>query len=224
MDQQLRMRALKFEKPTLRKCTHLFYRGDSMSPTLKFPALLEIEPCRGRNVECGDVIVFNSPDREGRVVHRVVSRDAQGIRTRGDASSKADSYLLRPENIVGQVVYARTGMKRRRIHGGRVGRAIARWLRVRKALKRVLAMPLRSAYDMLSRSGIFRIWIPARFRMKIMAFNRPEGRELHLFMGRRLIGHRPAGKASWLIKPPYRLFVEVLELPEAGWSEPAGPL
>jgi hypothetical protein len=54
--------------------------------------------------------------------------------------------------------------------------------------------------------------------MRILTFDRPGGRELHLFMGRRLIGRRPAGKASWLIKPPYRLFVEEFDLPEADFE------
>lgn len=202
------------------KPTNLFYRGSSMSPTLKSGALLDIVPYRGRSVQCGDVIAFYPPHEKGPVVHRVVSRDAQAIRTRGDATSAPDPYVLNPENIIGQVVYAHTGRMKRRIQGGRLGRAIGQWMRIRGALKKELAVPLRSVYRLLGRSGIFRIWIPARLRPRILAFNQPGGKELHLFMGRGLIGRLPVGEASWQIEPPYRLFVDELDLPRGDRESP----
>lgn len=213
------MWALHFEEFADRP-TNLIYRGSSMSPTLKSPALLDVVPYRGRNVQCGDVIAFYPPHGEETVVHRVVSRDAQGIKTRGDASGAPDPYVLNLENIIGQVVCARSGSKQRRIRGGRLGGAIGRWLRIRAALKRGLAVPLRSAYHLLGRSGIFRLWIPARLRTKILAFNRPGGTELHLLMGKRLIGRLPVGEASWKIKPPYRLFVDERDLPRGDRESP----
>lgn len=32
-------------------------------------------------------------------------------------------------------------------------------------------------------------------------------------MGRRLVGHLPVGETTWRIKPPYKLFVDELDLP-----------
>jgi hypothetical protein len=200
--------------------TSMFYRGSSMSPTLTAPALLRIAPYGEREVQCGDVIVFCPPQSDEPVVHRVVARDARGIRTRGDACADVDPYLLGPEHIIGQVVYVHRRGKEKRIHGGRRGRVIGRWLRIRRALTRGLVVPLRSVYRLLGRSGIFRIWIPARLQPRILAFNRVGGRELHLFMGRRLIGRLEVGDACWRITPPYRLFVNELDLPRGDHEHP----
>ena len=195
------------------KPINMFYRGSSMRPTLSAPALLEIEPYQGRSIQCGDVIVFYPPQEEEPVAHRVVSLDDRGIKTRGDARNEPDLYVLTPQNVIGQVVYARAGKKRRRIHGGAVGRAIGRWLRIRAALGKGCSAPLRSVYHLLGRSGMFRVWLPARLRIRVLAFNRADGKELHLFMGKRLIGQLPVGETSWRIKPPYKLFVDELYLP-----------
>jgi len=65
-----------------------------MNPTLKAPDLLQVVPYQGKEIHRGDVIVFRPPGSKGMVVHRVISVDAQGVRTRGDKNSELDLWIL----------------------------------------------------------------------------------------------------------------------------------
>ncbi len=100
---------------------HCAYAGSSMSPTLCEGDLLEIVPRGERPVRTGDVILFLPPGGDQPVVHRVVRLTSQGIRTRGDSGTADDPWLLQPADILGQVVAAWRGERRRKIRGQRVG-------------------------------------------------------------------------------------------------------
>jgi hypothetical protein len=49
--------------------------------------------------------------------------------------------------------------------------------------------------------------------MRIISLNRPEGAELQLLVGQRVIGRRPAGRRYWLIRRPFMSFVDEKSLP-----------
>jgi len=66
---------------------YVSYVGPSMNPLLMGGDGLHIVPYKGRPIRPGDVIVFIRPGGETKVVHRVVSVDSRGIKTRGDNPS-----------------------------------------------------------------------------------------------------------------------------------------
>jgi len=99
--------------------SYIVYTGPSMNPVLREPDLLEVKPYDGRQINRGDVIYFLSPINKRGVVHRVIRISPEGIETRGDNNGQADPYLLKPGEVIGQVVRAQRGSHRRRIYGGR---------------------------------------------------------------------------------------------------------
>ena len=79
------------------------YSGPSMNPTLKAGDSLRVAPYENTRINVGDVVVFHTPERERHVTHRVISVDSRGVRTRGDNNNKTDSWLLRPDEIIGRI-------------------------------------------------------------------------------------------------------------------------
>lgn len=75
----------------------------SMRPALPPATLLLVAPAAQLRV--GDVITFH-PGPTATTTHRVVSVDASGVRTKGDANPSADYWRLTPDQIVGKVVGA----------------------------------------------------------------------------------------------------------------------
>jgi hypothetical protein len=189
------------------------YLGSSMNPTLKPGDCLLILPYDGRKVCTGDVIVFIPPAGHSQIVHRVVSVDPSGIKTRGDNCNQVDDWVLSPEHILGRVISARGVNRRRRIFGGPLGGLFAVAVRVTHAVDLCVSFLLRPAYDEFAKAGIFIRLLPAKMRPRVISFDRSEGKELQLLMGRRVIGRWMPGKTGWHIRRPFRLFVDEASLP-----------
>lgn len=196
--------------------TRMICSGSSMKPTLKPGDLIEI--ASADPVRPGDVIVFLPPATEDRVVHRVIRVDGFGIRTRGDNSLEADPWVLREQNILGQVarVHGSAGTPRC-VVGGRLGLVYGTALRSVHGVKRKLTSWLRPLYHLLSRWGF-----PGRFLHPvlcpwILSTAAGKGCELQLFIGKRMIGRLRSG-GPWEIRPPYRLCVDVSRLPRVSMS------
>ena len=190
------------------------YLGSSMNPTLKPGDCLLILPYDGRKVCKGDVIVFIPPAGHSQIVHRVVSVNPSGIKTRGDNCNQVDDWVLSPGHILGRVVSARGVNRRRRIFGGPLGKLIAVTVRVIHAVDSCVSFLLRPAYREFARAGIFIRLLPAQMRPRVISFSRDAGTELQLVMGRRVIGRWLEGKSGWHIRRPFRLFVDEESLPE----------
>jgi signal peptidase I len=78
--------------------------SQSMMPTLWEADLVLVESLTTENIEVGDIIVFEPPDRYGQsVVHRVISVDDGKIKTKGD-NAGIDAWTLTSENLEGKVV------------------------------------------------------------------------------------------------------------------------
>jgi signal peptidase len=184
------------------------YTGPSMNPTLKAPDILSVVPYNERKIRCGDVIVFVPTGGNRRITHRVISVDKEGIKTRGDNNSDIDSFILKPDNILGRVVYARRGNRRLRIYGGLAGRLFVYTVKVLKKIDTGISFLLHPIYHWLSKTGLFRRLVPLRLKPRIISFKRPAGVEHHLVMGRRVVGKRLPGKVDWHIKRPFRLFID----------------
>jgi hypothetical protein len=56
--------------------------------------------------------------------------------------------------------------------------------------------------------------LPNNIKTKVISFDRAEGTELQLLLGRRVIGRWLPGMTQWLIRRPFRLFVDEGSLPE----------
>ncbi len=189
------------------------YIGTSMNPTLKPGDRLDTVPYDRQEIRRGDVIVFISPADESKVVHRVVSVDSNGIRTRGDNCNRIDPWVLSPDQIVGRVISVHRRNRRRRIFGGFWGSVFAGTARALYAIDSHTSILLRPFYDRLARSGILRRLVPVSIEPRVISFNHSGGSELQLLMGRWVIGRRLPGMARWHIRRPFRLFVDEDSLP-----------
>jgi len=189
------------------------YNGSSMEPTLKPGDRLDTVPFDRQKIRRGDVVVFISPADGSKVVHRVVSADSKGIRTRGDNCNRIDPWVLSPDQILGRVISVHRRNKRRRILGGYLGRVFAGAARALNVLDLGASFLLRPFYDRLARSGILRCWKPVWLEPRVISFSHSGETELQLLMGRWVIGRRLPGMAQWYIRRPFRLFVDGDSLP-----------
>jgi len=190
------------------------YIGPSMNPTLEAGDELLVIPYGGKKIRRGDVIVFLSPEGGRKITHRVISVDSEGIRTRGDNNNNIDPWVLHPHNIIGRVIYAQKRGNRRRIFGAPRGQLYTFIIRSIRFFDTGISFLLRPVYHRLSHSAFLTKRLNEIFRPRILLFNRPEGMELQLVMGHRLIGRLLPGKAEWQIQRPFRLFVNLTSLPQ----------
>jgi len=189
------------------------YIGPSMNPTLKTSDGLQIIPYNGRTIRPGDVIVFNHPGFRHRATHRVISVDSEGIRTRGDNNPYDDPWVLTPDQVLGRVVYSQGRNWRLRIYGGLIGRLYAAAVRAIHLIEVRISKLLHPAYHRLARTDIFRQWIPALVKTRILSFSRPNGTEMQLVIGHCVVGRRLPGGNQWQIRRPFRLIIDEASLP-----------
>ena len=183
------------------------YMGSSMHPTLKPTDILDVISCHQKKFQVGDVIVFSLPEKSGKIVHRIISVDPNGVRTRGDNNKKADSWIVKPGDIQGYVIHFQRRNKQRRILGSMVGPLMAKAVRTTKLIYCFISVLLKPIYHRLALKGINSEWLNTFLKIRVISFCRPAGKESHLLIGRRVIGRRPPGKIQWQIKFPFRLFI-----------------
>ena len=128
--------------------------------------------------------------------------------------TKTDSWVLRPDEIIGKVVSAQRGSKSISIYGGRRGMMYASALRSIKCANLTISRILHPAYHRLAESGIFRRALRNRARPRVICFLKPNGVEMQLLMGRCMIGRCRPGLNRWWIRRPFKLFVDEDSLPE----------
>ena len=194
--------------------TILNYTGPSMNPTLRVGDGMTVIPYGNSKIRVGDVVVFRSPEQDHYVVHRVISVDPQGVRTIGDNNNSVDPWVLSADDIVGRVVSARRRNRDVTIHGGTRGRLLLPVLQIVKRIKLTVFKIFRPAYNWLARSGAIRRVLSPLIRTQLLCFKRPNGVEIQLLMGQRIIARRLPGTARWQIRRPFRLFVDENSLPE----------
>jgi hypothetical protein len=188
------------------------YVGKSMNPTLSEPALLEILPYDQRAVRVGDIVLIAAHAGKDQIVHRVVFIDAEGILTQGDNCPQRDEDVRQPENILGRVISATRGKRRRSIYGGTRGRLI-RYLAqiIRRVLNRSAPL-LQKTYKTLE--GSCYPLLPTRLRPRVVSFATAESPFYKLVIGKRVVGQCEPSGVCWHIRRPFRLFVDEARLPE----------
>jgi signal peptidase len=92
---------------------HMGYRAEpilsgSMEPTLPVGSLAVIREVPATGVERGDVVTFDTPgEKNSLTTHRIVAVERDGsrvaYRTRGDANTSDDPWLLAPRGTMGEL-------------------------------------------------------------------------------------------------------------------------
>jgi signal peptidase I len=191
----------------------LFCRGESMRPLFRPGDRIRFVSCRVEDLRRGDVIIFTPPSGTERVVHRVVSTGFGGIRTQGDANPCRDAWTLQQEDIVGCAVSIERRGRVIPVADGITGRLIAALIRAFRKSDHVASNVLSPCYRGLARSGLLGRLLPQALRPKVIEFVRDGAKEMHLVIGRRVVGRRLAGEEHWSIRRPYRVFVDEQALP-----------
>jgi hypothetical protein len=170
-------------------------------------------PCRAEELRRGDVIIFTPPGQGERVVHRVVSTGPCGIRTQGDANPYRDSGEVRQESLVGCAVFLERGGRVIPVAGGRAGRLLVACIRTFRRCDHLASYVLYPCYRALARSGLCRAILPPALRPRVVTYERDGAREMQLVIRSLIIGRRPAGADAWVIRRPFRIFVDARVLP-----------
>jgi len=190
------------------------YKGRSMNPTLWQGDLLEVIPYDGIKIKEGDIIIFNNPQGEGFIVHRIVSMSSHGIYTKGDNNNHRDQWNLGSSAIIGKVIAATYSIKRRNLRGGLLGLLLAPWSHsMHKIFCRGFAfMPtiseLAASQDILCCLGTQFI------KPKIVIFKTNGKNSIMLLAGKRIIGRYNYGMNQWNFCNIYRLFIDEDVLPD----------
>ncbi len=81
--------------------------SESMRPTLQMGDLIIYERVSPEEVEIGDILVFKDPAKRKNVLitHRVVNQTKEGFQTKGDACEEPDQFIVKPEDVVGKMVF-----------------------------------------------------------------------------------------------------------------------
>jgi hypothetical protein len=198
------------------------HRGSSMNPTLHESDLLEIVPYGDGAAQVGDVIAVAPPDRDHLVVHRVVRVMPEGVCTQGDNSTSEDGWCLGQDRVIGRVVAAWRGRRRRRVVGGWKGRVWAYAVRGRRILGRAALALLRPVYHGLARSGIVRRLAPGSLKPRVVVFQAGERQRLRLMLGRRIVGEYVPSWRKWRFRRPFRLLVDEAALPSIWEGDSTG--
>jgi signal peptidase len=84
--------------------------GSSMEPTIKLGSVVGLVRIQPQNIQVDDVIAFRVDESDIPVTHRVIERLEQDgriyFRTKGDNNEDPDSWLVKPDNVLGEVVLA----------------------------------------------------------------------------------------------------------------------
>jgi hypothetical protein len=183
------------------------YRGSSMVPTLREPQLMEVVPYDERPIRRGDVILFSVAGQDLQVVHRVLDTNGGALLTCGDNNRRPDRDPVQRGQVIGQVVGAWEGRRRRAISGGRRGLVQARLVRGRQRLVALAARPVRLAYVVSVLCHLQRL-VPPRWRPRLVTLAGDDGARHFLTLGGRIVGRYDSARRQWHVRYPYRFLVD----------------
>lgn len=202
----------------------IVYVGKSMYPLLRDLDILYYVPYESQRLKVGDVIIFK-PSRGAYAnctTHRIISLNDHGAITKGDNNNVADSGVVSPRDIIGLVVYAKRKDRRVRVHGGFPGRVLFVTIQLLRVIRNIGEKLLVRPYHILSRSGVFRPFVPFSMKPRVVSFKRNDVIECRLLMGDRVVGRLNPGNNIWTIYPPYKLFINEALLSDKTDAAPTG--
>lgn len=192
----------------------MIYSGSSMNPILKDGDCLEVIPYVNRKIHSGDVVIFKNPKKEHYVVHRVISINLQGVKTKGDNNHTIDPWILSPDDIRGQVVNSiQKNKKKISIYDSLSAKILARVLRLKKMAVLTILKIFRSANYFPTKQFIGKGLLSGLVKTQVVRFHRPEGIEMQLILGQRVIGRSRPGNVHWKIRRLFRFLVDERNLP-----------
>lgn len=188
------------------------YSGPSMRPTLQPGDLLHVErECLDLHV--GDIVVFAS-DEGQNIVHRIVAMDHSGLTTRGDNNSAPDAAPIKRERLLGRVATIRRGKRTIPVKGAFVsGKIYAVTLLSLKNCERFVLRRLHPLYHGLAQLSWPKRVFGTLLKPKFLLFSRPEGAEIVMLIGPRIIGNYRQIDPGWQIRRPFRLLIDETTLP-----------
>jgi signal peptidase len=77
----------------------------SMSPTINMGDLVIVSPTNPENIKVNDIIAFRNEDKRVPTTHRVIEITERGFKTKGDANEDPDSRIVKPNEVIGKVVF-----------------------------------------------------------------------------------------------------------------------
>lgn len=190
------------------------HAGPSMNPTLNREDLLEVAPYAEYFPEVGDVILYRAPDNDSLIVHRIVSIKPEGYVAKGDNCSDRDPWLVKQEDILGHVIAAHRGTKRRLISCGYWGKLAGNFCHAKRRVTNLLVKLLRPVYRSLSTGGILHWLTPVRISPQVATFQSDTIASHKLLLGKQVVGFYDHNRLQWEIKRPYRIVVDESSLPD----------
>ena len=188
------------------------YMGTSMFPTLKAPDLLHIKPYGESKVKKGDVIAFTDPGNNETIAHRVILVKKDIIRTQGDNNNIIDEKDITKENIIGKIVFAERQNRKIRIHGGARGYLQSRIFKTIKSVDKAVSFCLHGIYRLIAENIFLKRMFSRYIPWKIIFFNKTKDKEIQVVIGNWVIGRMLPGHNEFMIKRPFRLFVDETEI------------
>ena len=184
-----------------------------MGPIIKRSDILYVLPYNKTKIQIGDIVVFKYSGQTMPTVHRVLRSNGSGITTMGDNNNSADPHSLKSTDIIGKVVSLERRSKLKRVHGGWLGSLVGRSMRLRRLLDWHVSRFAHPLYELLVRHKIFFRWQFCTMRTNVVSFTRDGMNDLQLLWRGRVIGWFSPEAGAWIIKRPFRLFVDQSALP-----------
>jgi len=180
------------------------YHGPSMNPTFENGDFVYVRPAA--RYRPGDVIVFQSPDDEKLIIHRVIAVREHSLATRGDHNLNNDPPVL-PGQVVGRVEYVETKRGLRRVRNGVSGLWWARGLWLRLAMGLAIRRLFWQPYNIIREKRLVAfLWRPEIVRVRIKT---KEGCLVKCLYHNRTIAIYEPDSGKFLCRKPFDLFIDL---------------
>jgi len=194
---------------------HAIYTGPSMFPVFHDPEYVKI----GRyekydEIKKGDVIYFKSPNEEKNIIHRVIQKKNEKLRTRGDNNPYSDPYWVTFNDIYGRITHSTFQGMTRQIAGGFQGMLLYR----KHIIRRLFLLKLQTikqkhnrVWNDLVSVGKFLI---RKKDLHIIEFKQPRYPVYKLFFNGKWIGQYNPIRHRWKLEGIFRFLVDKTKLPD----------
>lgn len=182
-----------------------------MFPLFSAADKIRVFPCRDpEEIKCGDVIVFRFPGKSCAIVHRVISREKNGLKTQGDNNPKADDAIVAFENIIGKAVFVEKQGRSLPVFNSSAGSFYGGIVRNLNSLRKRILFILRLIYLLLSKASILKVLLTPFIKIRIFSFSRAGVKEHQLLVNGYVAGRAVISRGIMRINPPFKVFLDEL--------------
>lgn len=195
-----------FQKSIEKTNLQILYLGLSMNPLLHDYDLVEVFPYIDISPKVGDVIFFRQSLENEGIIHRIIQKTDEGYLTQGDNNQGPDIKIVKTDQIIGKVCYARTERKIRKIFGSNIGLIFFYYAQFRRKFIEqfnTFIFPFLSIFKRFRKSSIFQNTVKLMIDPKIVVFSCPNKRIFRLFRKNHHIGIYDPRLKKWAIRYPY---------------------